>query len=144
MSDVERFGVRDLTYSRWHRVDSISRFVGREVAEELTYIDVDVLEYCRVCREPLLLAELARDVGQNHKNTTVLVMLAKAANVPAIVVLYRIAGEDIDRFRVKNLWPRRDSQWKYYRPDEFASRLWLIRERHRCYRKAAQTGGLLA
>jgi len=69
--DEERFGTRDLTYSGWHRTDSTKRYIGREKAYELSYIDIDAVEYCRICCQPLLLIELARDVGQKHKNHTV-------------------------------------------------------------------------
>jgi len=66
MAEREKYGVRSLEYSRWHRTDSVHRFLGLERAHHLPMIDLDALEYCRLCSQPLLLIETARDVGQRY------------------------------------------------------------------------------
>ena len=75
----ERYGHRDLTFSRWHRT----------LGDHVTCIDMDFLEYCRRCRQPLAFIETARDVGQGFKPTTVQKKTAEQANVPAYCVLYK-------------------------------------------------------
>lgn len=81
MSRHERYETRDRTYSNWHRY---------ACSDEAFMIDVDGLESCddRRCRLPLLLVETARDVGQSVKPATALVGLAKAANIPAVILLW--------------------------------------------------------
>ena len=66
MSLKERYGKRDLTYSSWHRPESISRFLEKRYAYNLDFIDLDAIEYCHFCKEPLALIELAQDVGQSY------------------------------------------------------------------------------
>lgn len=84
MSRDERYGQRDLTFSRWHRY---------ALPDRVTAIDLDMIEYCQRCRMPLCLIETARDVGQESKSTTVMRELAQAANVVAVCVLYTPSGE---------------------------------------------------
>lgn len=82
MSRHERYETRDRTYSNWHRY---------ACSDDAFMIDVDGLESCsdRRCRRPLLLVETARDVGQAVKPATALVGLAKAANIPAVILLWK-------------------------------------------------------
>lgn len=133
MSSVERHGTRDLTYSAWHRAANVARFLGPQRAHQLTYIDLDAIEYCAKCREPLLLGELARDVGQAFKATRVLRRLAKRANRPAVLVFYRVGDTgDIERFRVRMVYPDYEQHERTMDPAEYAAWLWSFREAHRC------------
>lgn len=102
MSDHERTGVRDLTFSGWHRA---------ALSADCTAIDLDFLEYCRKCRAPLALIEIAKGHHTKVKPTTALRHLAECAEVPAWLVLY-----DIDpsgphglsaTFRLTRIWPAR-------------------------------------
>ncbi len=139
MSHEERFGTRDRTYSAWHRRGSVRRFVGIDRAQLLSMIDVDAslyVEFDHEDKEPLALIEVARDVGQSHKAATVVRRLAKRANLPAYVVLYKPAPEanpadtqhrDIEGFRVRRLWPRPESTWRALTPAEWATGLVQIR-----------------
>ena len=78
MSRQERSGARDLTFSRWHRT----------LPDFCTCIDLDFLEYCRKCRAPLALIEIASGHHGQIKPTTVLRALATQANIRAYLVLY--------------------------------------------------------
>ena len=129
----ERYHTRDLAYSAWHRADSIRRYVGDAWANELTYIDIDGLEYCRACREPLCLIELARDVGQTDKTTRVLVKLGERADLPVVLALYSTNGGDITGFRVKRRRPDGERAWRHMSAGEFAAMLVELREGHTCY-----------
>ena len=98
MSRWERYGTRDMTFSGWHRT----------LPNYCTAIDLDFLEYCQKCRTPLALIELAQDVSQAHKPTRVMEELAKKADVPAYLILYKQDGEkQIGRCRVARIWPNR-------------------------------------
>lgn len=102
MSRQERYGTRDQTYSRWHRALADGRH-GRQ----LSYIDLDGIEYCDRCGSLLALIEAAWDVGQRHKATTVLAKLAVKAGIPAYCVMYEKAqdGQSIVMFRVRRVYP---------------------------------------
>ena len=99
MSRLERYGTRDLTFSNWHR----------SLSDDATCIDIDFCEYCSKCRKPLALIELARDVGQAYKPTTVLANLAKQAGIPAYLILYSLdpeAEHGIGACRVRTVAPK--------------------------------------
>ena len=78
MARRERYGERDLTISRLHRLAS----------DRCTAIDIDFCEYCPRCRQPLALIETAQDVGQ-PKATTVLKRLAERADVDAYLIMWK-------------------------------------------------------
>src|SRR5205823_1287211 len=134
MSLHERLGHRDLTYSRWHRPDSIGRFLPSDEARQLTYIDLDAIEACDGCYEPLALLELARDIGQSHKATSIMARLAERAEIPAGLVFYAVdeLGE-IVRFRVRAAWPRGERE-HVMTPAAYARWLQSLRRRHTCER----------
>lgn len=138
MSQEEKTGRRDAHYSVWHRVRSIKRFVGVENAQRLAMIDVDAslyVEYDDETKEPVALIETARDVGQAFKTATVLRGLARRADIPAFVVLYKVGEsmnpadptcEDIESFRVQRLWPNR-TRWHVLTPQRWSEALLRIR-----------------
>ncbi|MCP4539861.1 MAG: hypothetical protein GY832_22205 [Chloroflexi bacterium] len=136
MPQAERYNSRDLTYSQWHRAPSIGRFVGEEDARKLLMHDADGIVYYEHRYgdyEPVLLLEVACDVGQSNKNYMHLTALAKRANVPAMCVLYHISAtanakadpgyHDIDKFRVKRVWPKPDKDWVTLSPQQYAEKL---------------------
>ena len=141
MPHEERFGSRDLTYSAWHRRESIQRFVGLDAAQTMCMVDLDVpiyLEYDDGTFEPLILIEVAIDCGQDRKSHTVTKRLAMRADLPAFVVLYqkslepnpaKISEKDIEGFRVKRIWPGREREWKRMLPEPYAQWLWDLRRR---------------
>lgn len=117
MSQEERYGAREQTYSAWHRRNSTRRFAGMESAQLLAMIDLDValyLEYDDGTKEPLALVEVARDCGQRFKAASVTMALSRRTVpvVPAYAVLYLPAElpnpadplvPDIESFRVRRL-----------------------------------------
>lgn len=130
MTELERTGTRDLTYSRWHRTKSLSRYVGQRPAFECGLIDIDWCEYCRRCNEPLALVEMMR--GPRPKEAPVMTVLAEKAGVPAYSLSYELDDHgDISLFHLRHLSPDR-SQIFTFTPGEWA--LWLVglRERHGC------------
>ena len=132
MSDTERLGWRDLAYSAWHRPASTSRFLGLERATQLGMIDLDDVEYCRRCSEPLALIETAFDVGHGLKATTVMRRLARRCQLPAVLALYAKDGaDDISGFRVRSVEPA-GTRLVPVTPAAFAEGLWRLRQRHSC------------
>ena len=51
MTRYEKTWKRDLTYSLWHR----------KLEDEITMIDIDSVEYCPTCFEPLALLESQKE-----------------------------------------------------------------------------------
>jgi len=147
MSQEEIYGVRDLTYSIWHRRDSTRRFVGIEKAQLLAMIDLDVclyIEYDDRTKEPLVLMETAQDVGQEFKPFTVTKKLAMRCVpiLPAYVLLYTLDKDknpanrnyfDIASFRLKNVWPEVSSEWSTYSASQYANWLLKLRDKASLY-----------
>jgi uncharacterized protein YbaR (Trm112 family) len=51
-------------------------------------IDLDYVECCQYCKQPLLIGELARDIGQPFKAVSILFELAKKARINGILIFY--------------------------------------------------------
>ncbi len=119
----ERYGERDLTYSQWHR----------RLDDFVTYIDIDACEYCHRCRDPLVLIELAKDVGQPYKTTTVLRKLAVKAGIRGYLVLYKVnsSTDEIIQFKLQQVSPVW-SKGKPMPPEEYANWLRQIHLTHQC------------
>ena len=80
-------------YSKWHR-----QFEG------IAMIDVDSVEVCKHCYQPLAFIELAKDTGQTFKAYTLTKKLALKFDVPGFVVFYKLNdNNEIIRFRVKRV-----------------------------------------
>jgi hypothetical protein len=135
MSRDERYGTRDLTFSRWHRY---------ALAARIKAIDLDMIEYCQRCRMPLCLIETARDVGQAGKNTLVMRELAHAANVVAVCVLYTPDGggclctsrqritdctHGISKVRFRRVYPI-DEPFQHWHAFELAAWLTMLHDNH--------------
>lgn len=139
MSQEERFGTRDRSYSAWHRRASLGRFIGHDRAQLVAMCDIDAalwLEHDDLTKEPLALIETARDVGQPFKSGTVLLRLAKRARLPAYVCMYKLgdrtnpadaAHQDVVAFRVRRVYPRPEQGWRELTPGEWANGLLRIR-----------------
>lgn len=135
----ERFGTRDLHYSAWHRVGSLARYIGFDRASRLAMTDLDAVlfsEHDPRTMEPLALVETARDVGQIAKEVRPLAALARRANIPAFIVLYKIADNsnpgdprfaDICMFRIRRVFPRPEVSWRVLTPPQWAEALVEIR-----------------
>ena len=84
-------------YSQWHRYAD----------DNLGMIDLDQVEICRKCYEPLFLAETCYDKNQTYKTSTTTRRLAERAKLDAYLVFYQydeIKGAVIG-FRVQKIAP---------------------------------------
>ena len=145
MSQEEKYGSRDLTYSAWHRRMSLQRFIGIEAAQTCAMIDMDAQTWVE-CEDntfrPLMLIETAMDVGQSFKTGTLTKNEASRGakcgeDIPAYVCLYTpgqttnpadCKWPDIEKFRVKRLWPEPETDWKELTPAEWARKIVEIRK----------------
>lgn len=126
----EKYGTRDLAFSRWHR--AIPR-------DDFTWIDIDHCAYCDRCKDPIYLIELAQDVGQAWKATTVTRRLAVKLAIPALLVLYTAdEQEQIQRFRVKRIAPDYGS-FVVAKPQELIDWISKVRGEHICPAEGSAT-----
>ena len=136
--ETERYPTRDRHYGVWHRARSIARFLDPRHARSLAMADLDSVlfaEYHYPDKLPLCLVEVGRDIGQ-EKPAGVIRKLAELADIPAFVALYTPANDanpaspdwpDIERFRVRRLWPCPERSWRTLTPDQWARALVRIR-----------------
>ena len=129
----EKTDERERTYSRWHR-----QYEG-----EYRFIDIDHVEYCPYCLEPLGLFETAIDVGQDYKCADVTTKIAKKIRVPSYIVLYKPIGYDeIESFRVKQTNPVKNNEYLTYNSNQFLRLLKLLHETHNIFCKGAEKNDL--
>ncbi len=134
----EIYGERDLSFSAWHRRDSIKRFIDKKDAEKLSMIDLDsavFIEWEDQFKEPIAIIEAARDNGQ-YKHAWIIKRLAQKADIYGILLLYKLSKNknpvdtryyDIDGFKIKILHPKVDNDFIYYTPLEWAKSLVELR-----------------
>ena len=129
MSRWEQTFKRDLSYSQWHRT----------LDDDITFVDIDAVEYCNNCYSPLTVMELAKDVGQHKKSFMITFNVAKGLDVPGYVVLYspNEAAEDpkdmVTGMRVMKIYPT-ISEFSAVTPEQFSG--WLRHLHDNCYCKA--------
>lgn len=141
MTRNERFGTRatlsvlgddfiveekkPIAYSAWHRSGPA----------DISFIDIDWIEYCKECYEPLLLCELAQGLNNDKKPFYATRRLALRAGIPAAVVLYEIEDGSregrITQFKVRTV-ARDVSDWKHLSPSEWATFLKQLHREHEC------------
>lgn len=122
MSRQERYGTRDLAFSAWHRL--IPR-------DDFTWIDIDHFAYCDKCKDPIYVAELALDVGQEFKPTTITKRIAVKLAIPGILILYTVEDEAITSFRVKQIAPKATG-FHRVKPQALVDWITKTRDEHVC------------
>ena len=119
MARLNYFNIGD-HFSEFHRL-----FDG------LAGVDLDFIEICKKCQEPLAMFETAVDKGQTYKTTTVTEKVARACKVPAYLVFYTpgLAHDEVKQFRIRKLTPN-EPDLRVMEPKEFIKLLRLLQERH--------------
>ena len=87
------------SYNDWHR-----KYDG------IAMIDVDSVECCIKCYEPLAIIETCFDKGQPWKATTLSKIIASRLNIPCWLVFYKELTETSLTFRIKRI---RSSQTEF-------------------------------
>jgi len=76
----------------------------------IAYIDVDAVECCMYCYEPLAIIETCYDKGQKYKATTLSKIIASRLNIPCFLVFYKELDNTSLTFRIKRI---RSSQTEF-------------------------------
>jgi hypothetical protein len=95
-------------YSEWHRQ-----------YEGIAYIDIDSVECCKECYEPLAILETAMDKDHDKKAYTLIKKVADQMQLPGFVVLYKHDGEKISQFRIRRVSPEVSSKYRIADPKEW-------------------------
>jgi len=69
----------------------------------IAYIDVDSVECCAYCYEPLAIIETCYDKNQKYKATTLSKIIAKRLNIPCFLVFYKECTPSTLTFRIKRI-----------------------------------------
>ena len=79
-------------YNDWHR-----KYDG------IAMIDIDSVECCQHCYEPLAIIETCYDKGQKYKSTTLSKIIAKRLNIPCWLVFYKESTQGTLTFKIKRV-----------------------------------------
>ena len=110
-------------YSDWHR-----KYDG------IAYIDVDSVECCQYCFEPLAIIETCYDKNQKWKATTLSKIIAERLNIPCFLVFYRNLTPTTLTFRVKRITSS-PTEFELMNEDQWLSILLDLQRNHRNYCK---------
>jgi hypothetical protein len=75
----------------------------RRRKEKIAMIDIDSIECCPKCYEPLAILETCYDKGQKYKATTLSKIVASRLNIPCYLVFYKNLTPDTLTFRIKRI-----------------------------------------
>tara|TARA_R100000655_G_scaffold106843_1_gene156522 strand:+ start:1289 stop:1663 length:375 start_codon:yes stop_codon:yes gene_type:complete len=106
------------SYNDWHR-----RF------PDLAGIDIDFLEVCPKCYQPLAVKETCFDKGQVYKATTLTKIVAEALGVPGFLVFYTPEGVDM-KFRIKRITEPVSAIY-HMSQDQWLAYLYSLHDEHR-------------
>ena len=106
------------SYNDWHR-----QFEG------LAGIDIDFIEVCPHCYEPLAVKETCFDKGLKWKATTLTKRVAEALGVPGFLVFYTPQGDDM-KFRIKRITEPVSAIY-HMSQDQWLAYLYSLHDEHR-------------
>ena len=106
-------------YSDWHR-----KYDG------IAYIDVDSVECCMYCYEPLAIIETCYDKGQTWKATTLSKIIASRLNIPCFLVFYKELTPSSLTFRIKRIRSRQ-TKFQIMSEDQWVMELRKFHENHK-------------
>ena len=112
-------------YNDWHRQ-----------YEGIAMIDVDSVECCPQCYEPLAMIETCYDKGQKYKSTTLLKTIASRLQIPSFLVFYKRDEQGDMWVRYKRL--RGSNKLMRVRGEVFIGELYNLQDEHKnCCKYAA-------
>ena len=106
-------------YSDWHR-----KYDG------IGYIDVDSVECCMYCYEPLAIIETCYDKGQEWKATTLSKIIAERLNIPCFLVFYKELTPSSLTFRIKRIKSRK-TEFQLMSEDQWVIILRSLHDHHK-------------
>ena len=107
------------SYNDWHRK-----------YDNIAMIDIDSIECCPHCYEPLAILETCYDKGQKYKGTTLLKTLASRLQIPSFLVFYKNMGQGSLAFRIKRLWLS-NAEFELMNEDEWVRELHQLQHQHK-------------
>jgi len=105
-------------YSDWHR-----KYDG------ISYIDIDSVECCAYCYEPLAIIETCYDKGQKFKATTLSKIIASRLNIPCFLVFYRESTPGSLTFRIKRIRSSK-TEFRLMNEDQWVKILRSLHDHH--------------
>jgi len=111
------------SYNDWHR-----KYEG------IAMIDVDSVEVCPRCYEPLAILETCYDKNRKFKATNLVKTLASRLNIPCFLVFYRNLTPTTLTFRVKRITSS-PTEFELMNEDQWLSILLDLQRNHRNYCK---------
>ena len=105
-------------YNDWHRKH-----------EGIAMIDVDSVECCAYCNEPLAIIETCYDKNQKYKSVTLSKIIAKRLNIPCFLVFYKELDQHTLTFRIKRVRSSK-TELKRMNEDEWLSILRSLHDHH--------------
>ena len=111
-------------YNDWHRARK----------EKIAMIDIDSVEVCPDCYEPLAILETCYDKGQKYKATNLVKTLASRLNIPLFLVFYKKLTQTSLTFRIKRITTSQ-TEFELMNEDQWLSILLDLQRNHRNYCK---------
>jgi len=96
----------------------------------IAYIDVDSVECCMYCYEPLAIIETCYDKGQTWKATTLSKIIASRLNIPCFLVFYKELTPTSLTFRIKRIRSRQ-TKFQIMSEDQWVIELRKFHENHK-------------
>ena len=96
----------------------------------IAYIDVDSVECCQYCYEPLAIIETCYDKGQEWKATTLSKIIASRLNIPCFLVFYKELTPTSLTFRIKRIRSRQ-TKFQIMSEDQWVIELRKFHENHK-------------
>jgi len=109
-------------------------YVWRRKSVGIAMIDVDSVEVCPRCYEPLAILETCYDKNQKFKATNLVKTLASRLNIPCFLVFYRNLTTTTLTFRVKRITSS-PTEFELMNEDQWLSILLDLQRNHRNYCK---------
>ena len=106
-------------YNDWHR-----KYEG------IAMIDIDSVECCMYCYEPLAIIETCYDKGQEWKATTLSKIIAERLNIPCFLVFYKELTPSSLTFRIKRIKSRK-TEFRLMSEDEWVIILRSLHDHHK-------------
>ena len=106
-------------YNDWHRK-----------YDRIAMIDIDSVEVCPKCYEPLVILETCYDKGQKFKATTLVKIVASRLNIPCFLVFYKPLDSSTLTFRIKHITTY-NTDFILMNEDEWVSVLYDFQEQHK-------------
>jgi hypothetical protein len=96
----------------------------------IAYIDVDSVECCAYCYEPLAIIETCYDKGQSWKATTLSKIIASRLNIPCFLVFYKELTPSSLTFRIKRIRSRQ-TEFRVMSEDQWVKILRSLHDHHK-------------